>query len=101
MEVKVLRRLSSTAQSVVGVAVEDRDGLRVASVAEDERLAGLAAMQKGEVLLTQKTSRQQDVTPRFGGRLENCGEGLRREELEGLGCDWRRTRTTSKGVTMR
>lgn len=30
---------------------------------------GLAAMQKGEVLFTQKTSRQQAVTPMFLGRL--------------------------------
>lgn len=60
VEVKVFLRLSSTAQS------EAMAGLRVAIVADEE---GLAAMQKGEVLLTQKTSRQQAVTPMFLGRL--------------------------------
>ena len=60
VEVNVFLRVSSTAQS------EDRAGLRVAMVADEE---GLAAMQKGEVLLTQKTSRQQAVTPMFLGRL--------------------------------
>ena len=37
----------------------------------------LAAMQTEEVLLTQKTSRQQALTPRFGGRFEKGrGEDL-------------------------
>lgn len=73
MEVKFLRRVSSTAQSAAGDAVEDKDGLRVARVAVGE---GLAAMQKGEVLFTQKTSRQQAVTPIFGGRFVKFEEGL-------------------------
>ena len=60
VEVNVFLRVSSTAQS------EAIAGLRVAMVADEE---GLAAMQKGEVLLTQKTSRQQAVTPIFLGRL--------------------------------
>lgn len=100
MELKVLRLVSSTAQSAAGVDEEERDGLSVAMVAAEERFAGLVAMQKGEVLFTQKTSRQQDVTPRFGGRLANFGDVFGREELDELGCDWRRTRTTSRGVTI-
>ena len=63
------------------------------------------ATQNDALLLTQKTSRQHAVTPRFGGRLLNDG----REEFEkvcspaegdGFCCDWRRTRTTSRGVTV-
>lgn len=60
VEVNVFLRVSSTAQS------EAMAGLRVAMVADEE---GLAAMQKGEALSTQKTSRQQAVTPIFLGRL--------------------------------
>ena len=60
VEVNVFLRVSSTAQS------EAMAGLSVAMVADEE---GLAAMQKGEVLSTQKTSRQQAVTPIFLGRL--------------------------------
>ena len=60
VEVNVFLRDSSMAQS------EAMAGLRVAMVADEE---GLAAMQKGEVLFTQKTSRQQAVTPIFLGRL--------------------------------
>lgn len=98
VEVKVFRRVSSTAQSAAWVDSEERDGFRVATVAEDERFSGLAAIQKGEVLFTQKTSRQQVVTPRFGGRfVKEEGFGV---EREGLGWDCRRTRTTSRGVTM-
>lgn len=66
MEVKFRRRVSSTAQSAAEDGVEDRDGLRVARVAVEEELA---AMQNGEALFTQKTSRQQAVTPIFGGRF--------------------------------
>ncbi len=100
MEVNVLRRVSSTAQSAAPADGEEREGFNVATVAEDERFSGLTAMQKGEVLFTQKTSRQQAVTPRFGGRF------MKEEEEEtfgidggGFGWDWRRTRTTSRGVT--
>lgn len=94
----VFLRVSSTAQFAAGVAdVEVRDGFRVARVAEEDPL-GAAAMQKGEVLFTQKTSRQQAVTPRFFGRLVK-DEGAR-EEDEGWGWDCRRTRTTSRGVTV-
>ena len=79
VEVKVFRLVSSTAQSVAGVTdVEVREGLRVARVAEEDSL-GAAAMQKGEVLFTQKTSRQQAVTPRFFGRLVK-DEGGREED---------------------
>ena len=87
MEVICFRRVSSTAQSAAEaeVEVEDMEGLRVARVAEEERLAALVAMQKGEVLLTQKTSRQQDVTPMFGGRLANLDMGLEEEEEELFG----------------
>ena len=66
MEVKFRRLVSSTTQSAAKDDVDDMDGLRVARVAVDE---GLAAMQKGEVLFTQKTSRQQAVTPIFEGRF--------------------------------
>ena len=66
VEVNVFLRVSSTAQS------EAMAGLRVATVADEE---GLAAMQKGEVLFTQKTSRQQAVTPIFLGKLANDDVG--------------------------
>ena len=65
----------------------------------EELLAGLVAIQNGEVLLTQKTSRQQAVTPRFRGRLVNDDEEGFDVCEEELGCDWSRTRTTSSGVT--
>ena len=58
VELNVLRRASSTAQSAVDASEE-------LNMAE-----GLVAMQKDEALFTQKTSRQQAVTPRFGGRFE-------------------------------
>lgn len=66
MEVKFRRRVASTAQSAAEADVDDIDGLRVARVAVEE---GLAAMQNGDVLFTQKTSRQQAETPIFGGRF--------------------------------
>lgn len=69
VEVKVLRRVSSTAQSAAWEDSEASEGFRVATVAEDERFSALVAIQKGEVLFTQKTSRQQEVTPRLGGRF--------------------------------
>ena len=96
-----MRRVSSTTQSAAGVveAADDMEGLRVANVVFEARVEGLVAMQKGEALLTQKTSRQQVVTPRLGGKLENCVRSRGLEELEALGCDCKRTRTTSKGVT--
>ena len=61
--------------------------------------------QKGDVLLTQKTSRQHAVTPRLGGRLEKGGNLVRLEAVKGCfedgegDCDCSRTRTTSSGVT--
>lgn len=73
MEVKFRRRVSSTAQPAAEDDVDDKDGLRVARVAVEE---GLAAMQNGEVLFTQKTSRQQAVTPIFGGRFVKFEVGL-------------------------
>lgn len=76
MELKFRRRVSSTAQSAADAAdadVDDMDGLRVARVAVEEELA---AMQNGEVLFTQKTSRQQAVTPIFEGRFAKFGEDL-------------------------
>ena len=45
----------------------------MARVAVEE---ALAAMQNGDALLTQKTSRQQAVTPMFGGRLVKDEEDL-------------------------
>ena len=60
------------------------------------------AMQNRALLLTQKTSRQHAVTPRFGGRLVNV-EGFEESVAVGRkeegGWDCRRTRTTSRGVT--
>ena len=79
MEVKFRRRVSSTAQSAAEDDVDDMDGLRVASVAVED---GAVAMQNGEVLLTQKTSRQQAVTPIFEGRFEKFEETLGRGILE-------------------
>ena len=73
MEVKFRRRVSSTAQSAAKDDVDEIDGLRVARVAVEE---GLAAMHKGEVLFTQKTSRQQAVTPIFEGRFLKFAEGF-------------------------
>ena len=73
MEVKFRRRVSSTAQSAAEDDVDDIDGLRVARVAVED---GLAAMQNGEVLFTQKTSRQQAVTPMFEGRFVKLEEGF-------------------------
>lgn len=73
MEVKFRRRVSSTAQSAVEADVDDIDGLRVARVAVEE---ALAAMQNGDVLFTQKTSRQQAVTPIFGGRFVKFEDGF-------------------------
>lgn len=93
----VLRRVSSTAQSAVAVDGEEREGLRFAVVRED----AVVAMQNGEVLFTQKTSRQQAVTPRFGGRFvkDDGVLGVGREEDLVGDCDCSRTRTTSRGVT--
>lgn len=79
VEVKVLRRVSSTAQSAAEDSAEDKDGLRVARVAVE---GGLAAMQKADVLFTQKTSRQQAVTPIFGGRFVKLEEGFGTEMFE-------------------
>lgn len=79
MEVKLRRLVSSTAQSAARDDVEDIDGFSVAMVAAEE---GLGAMQKGDVLLTQKTSRQQAVTPMFEGRFLKLEEGFGIEVLE-------------------
>ena len=76
MEVKFRRRVSSTAQSAAEDDVDDMDGARVA--VED----GVVAMQNGEVLFTQKTSRQQAVTPIFEGKLEKFEEALGTGRLE-------------------
>ena len=73
MEVKLRRRVSSTAQSAAEDTVDDIDGLRVARVAVEE---GLETMQNGEVLFTQKTSRQQAVTPILGGSFEKFEEAF-------------------------
>lgn len=96
VEVKVLRLVSSTAHSVA-----DEAALLGAAAPMALRLG--PAMQKRALLLIQNTSRQQAVTPRFGGRLLNVlgrGEGVDVVRKEEGGCDWRRTRTTSSGVTV-
>lgn len=60
-----------------------------------------SAMQYSAVLFAKKTSRQHAVTPRFAGiglkdwRVFATTRGGGR-----TGCDWRRTRTTSRGVTV-
>ena len=79
MEVKFRRLVSSTAQSAARDDVDDMDGLRVARVAVDVELA---AMQNGEVLFTQKTSRQQAVTPIFEGRFRKLEDDFAIELLE-------------------
>lgn len=65
MELNVFWRVPSTAQSAIGNdAGED--------AREKAAMLGIefsATMQTEEVLLTQKTSRQHAVTPRFGGRF--------------------------------
>lgn len=64
---------------------------------------GEDAKQYGALLLIQKTSRQQARTPKsaklvgFAGYLKV--EAVNGVYDEGCGCDWRRTRTTSRGVT--
>lgn len=75
---KFLRRVSSTAQFAAEDSEEDIDGLRVARVAVEEELP---AMQKEDVLFTQKTSRQQAVTPTFAGRFVNFEEAFGIETL--------------------
>lgn len=79
MEEKFRRRVSSTGQSAADDDVDAIDGLSVARVVVEEELA---AMQNGEVLFTQKTSRQQAVTPIFGGRLVKFEEGFGTGMLE-------------------
>ena len=53
----------------------------MAKVAVDE---ALLAIQKGEALFTQKTSRQQADTPMFGGRLVKDDKGLGTEGFDDL-----------------
>ncbi len=97
MEVNVLRRVSAAAQEVAVLVVG-------AEVASRLVLAG-PSMQNSALLLTQKTSRQQAVTPRLGGRLLKVAGAwevaIERivERGEGAGWDCSRTRTTSRGVT--
>ena len=80
VEVNVLRRVSSTAQSAVAEE-DERDVFKAGEISEPAEEA--LARQKREVLLTQNTSRQQAVTPRLGGRFVKfekfigSGEGLR------------------------
>ena len=85
VEVKVLWRAVSTTQSAAVPEADELEGdierLRAVLVAEGEALA----IQKGEVLLTQKTSLQQAVTPMFGGRFANDGNLFGR--LKGLSAD--------------
>ena len=96
-------RAESTAQSAAADGSEDEEmeGFKAVCVADGEAVA----KQKGDALLTQKTSRQHAVTPRLGGRLEKEGNLGRLEgvmggfEDDGGDCDCSRTRTTSRGVT--
>ena len=80
--------------------------LCVSSAAQSEAIAAELSMvaageatQNWDWFCTQNTSRQQAVMPRFGG---SSRKGGRRAEFSvyGVGVEaWRRTRTTSKGVT--
>lgn len=55
-------------------AEEESEGLRAVNV-EEVVVAGVEpAIQNGEALLTQKTSRQHAVTPKFEGRLAKVGK---------------------------
>lgn len=76
VELNVLWRVPSTAQSAIGIDAAE-DGCEKAAVAGTEFSA---TMQTEEVLLTQKTSRQHAVTPRFGGKFSKVEyEGRIRE----------------------
>ena len=96
-------RAESTAQSAAADGSEDEEmeGFKAVWVADEEAVA----KQKGDALLTQKTSRQHAVTPRLGGRLEKGGNLVKLEAVKGCfedgegDCDCSRTRTTSRGVT--
>jgi hypothetical protein len=91
VEFMVRRCVSSAAQSE---AAADMAGCKAA-------VEGLgAATQNCEEFCTQKTSRQQALTPRSGGSWMKEG---RRMEGDGDGLGWacRRTRTTSRGVTVK
>ena len=68
MEVMFLRRVSSIAQSAAAESDDEGDGEELGGLIVLSA-EGAVAMQYGEALLTQKTSRQQAVTPRLGGRL--------------------------------
>ena len=71
-------------------------------------MLGAEATQYEALLFTQKTSLQHVDMPRFGGKfVKACVDDVS-EEGRGTGgegvacdCDWRRTRTTSSGVTRR
>lgn len=103
VELKDFCREASAAQLAadVSAAVEEDvaiEGFNAVNVVgkEFEELA----TQNGDVLVTQKTSRQQAVTPRLEGRFLKAGESFKGSEYDfGEFCDWRRTRTTSRGVT--
>lgn len=91
VDVNVLRCVSSAAQS-------------------DARAAGewlmlgarfCPTMQNWALSPTQNTSRQHDVTPIFGGSSLKALELARKRDVFTAGvCDWSRTRTTSRGVTV-
>ena len=87
--------------------------LRSTSSTAQTRSAGLIgamvgpATHSGALLFIQKTSLQHAEIPRFGGTSRNCENGvpLNTRAREGVetwadSCDWRRTRTTSSGVTV-
>lgn len=83
VEVNVLRLVSSTAHSVA-------DDAALLGAAAPMALRLGPAMQKRALLFTQNTSRQQAVTPRFGGRLLNevgRGNWVVVERKEAAGCD--------------
>ena len=71
-------RVPSAAQSTIGIDAEEDDGEKAAMVG----IEFSATKQTGEVLLIQNTSRQQAVTPRFGGKFVKVeDEGTLRERL--------------------
>jgi hypothetical protein len=66
---KVLVNVLLCASSAAQACVED-----VTAVFDITVILGAPATQYGALLLTQKTSRQQEEMPKFGGRFANAGD---------------------------
>ena len=73
MEVKVFRRVSSTAQSAAEIRLACERLLMAGLESAENGVVALGeAMQNWALLFTQKTSRQHAVTPRSGGNFEKA-----------------------------